>query len=336
MDIVSKIKIAVKAKRENVLFDLYLKDYDGGNFYFALVFNKKINKFKALYVPIDAILNRENVSDYFCYQFVFIDEVNYLINKILKNEKELDVIVDNKSSTMDSYYIEINTYVSEEKHKYMFSQYIDREYLFLFDVISILFGYLPNIVSELCRKLLVDFNDNSSVFKYTDSLKLNLYDSNLEALFNNISYKYDYDDIVFLEEFNNKYYGFINEKIIIVEYIRGRSILNISCDDLDVYSDEVYIVLMAIKNMKWKEFYHLNIISDTDNFTIGTYLCYGTDKDSFKIVGSNYNNVDFNLIIDRAIKINYDSKLKIKIKKYLEKRCTKEETKGLLEFLKKE
>ncbi|MBQ6324054.1 MAG: hypothetical protein IJI22_04380 [Bacilli bacterium] len=336
MDIVSKIKIAIKKNRENVLLDLYLKNYDASNFYFALVFNKKINKFKVLYVPIDAISSGENVSGYFCYQFIFMDEVNYLVNRLLKSETNISEVVDNRSKLLDSYYVEINTFVSDKKHKYMFSQYIDKEYIFLFDIISILFGYLPNIVSELCGKLLVDFNEKNDNYKYTYSLNLNLYDSDLSLLFNKIEYKYDYDDILFLEEFDNKYYGYINNNIIIVEYIRGRSILNICCDDLEFYSDEIYIILMAIKNKKWKNFYHLEIIKGNDYLNIGEYLCYGVSNNSFKIISRKTNKISFSLIDDEVIRINYDNELKIKIKKYLEKRYDKDRVIELLRFLKKE
>lgn len=334
MDIVSKIKLSIKKNRENVLLDLYLRDYDASNFYFALVFSKKINKFKVLFVPIDAVYDGGNISDYFCYQFIFIDVVNYLVNKILKNEININDTINNKNSTMDSYYIEINTYVSKTSHKYMFSQYIDKEYLFLFDIITTLFEYLPNIVNELCGKLLMDFNERIDVIRYTDSVNFDLYNSELKLLFNKDKYKYDYNNIIFLEEFNNKWYAYINEKIIIVEYLRGRKILNISCPGLDIYSDEVYIVLEAIKDYKVKEFYHLEIVLDNEFLDIGTYLCYGVDNNNFKIISKNVDKLNFSLIAEKVIKINYDAAMKKILSKYLEDKYNKKKAKELLEFLK--
>jgi len=52
MVMVQKIKKVLHKKNEEIIVDLYIKDYDKSNFYFALVFNKKVEKFKVLYVPM--------------------------------------------------------------------------------------------------------------------------------------------------------------------------------------------------------------------------------------------------------------------------------------------
>ena len=65
MNLLTKISNQLKKRKEKVIFDLYVKDYDHSNFYFALVFNGKIEKFKVLYVPLDAIESNEHVEDYF-------------------------------------------------------------------------------------------------------------------------------------------------------------------------------------------------------------------------------------------------------------------------------
>lgn len=63
MDILNIIKKTLKKKKETIILDLYIKDYDKSNFYFAVVFNKKIEKFKVLYVPIDAIDCESNIEE---------------------------------------------------------------------------------------------------------------------------------------------------------------------------------------------------------------------------------------------------------------------------------
>ena len=40
------IKKYLKKKKEEVIIDLIIKDYDKSNFYIELVFNRKIDKFK--------------------------------------------------------------------------------------------------------------------------------------------------------------------------------------------------------------------------------------------------------------------------------------------------
>ena len=87
MDITAKIYLALKKKKEDVILDLYIKDYEHSNFYFALVHNKKINKFKILFVPIDVIDDNSNISEYFCYQFIFLDQVEYILKTMNENEE---------------------------------------------------------------------------------------------------------------------------------------------------------------------------------------------------------------------------------------------------------
>lgn len=56
-----KIKLAVskylKKKKERVIIDLVISDYNKSNFYVGLVFNSKIEKFKVLFIPIDVVDN---------------------------------------------------------------------------------------------------------------------------------------------------------------------------------------------------------------------------------------------------------------------------------------
>ena len=44
------IKNYLRKKRESVIIDLIIRDYNKSNFYIALVFNSRIEKFKVLYV----------------------------------------------------------------------------------------------------------------------------------------------------------------------------------------------------------------------------------------------------------------------------------------------
>ena len=47
------IKNYLRKKRESVIIDLIIRDYNKSNFYIALVFNSRIEKFKVLYIPLE-------------------------------------------------------------------------------------------------------------------------------------------------------------------------------------------------------------------------------------------------------------------------------------------
>jgi hypothetical protein len=342
MNIIDRINAVLKKRKESVVFDLYLKDYDKSNFYFALVFNKKIEKFKILYVPIDAVSEGEDIGEYFCYQFIFLDTVNYLLETIHMNEK---IYKDEKfrirhNKNMDSYYIEMNTHVASHDYKFTFSQYIDKDFIFFFDLIVVLFEHLPHIVSEICNKLLVAFNSSSEAIKYTNSFEMDLNSLDLFSsdVINNCHYTLD--DISFIESVGNRYYAVIDDKSIVIDYYDYKHIFNVSCGDLDPLGEEVYTVCLGIKEELEKKFYRLLAVENTRDFSIGDsfinyYFCYGREKDKFKVIESdNHREVLLSEMNDNLVKIsNADDTFKNEILEYLNDNYSKERVQEITEFV---
>lgn len=300
---VQKIKKVLHKKNEEIIVDLYIKDYDKSNFYFALVFNKKVEKFKVLYVPIDAINEGEDVEEYFCYQFVFLHTVNYLLetidsNKELCSSRQLELALDD----MEQYYIEMNTYVDDSEYKFTFTQFISNKFKFLFDVVVALFEHSPNIVSELGKKILSEFNENYPLFKYTGSFEFDLENDSLENLFGKKiidNCKYSVDDIEFIENMGNRNFAVIKGNLVVVDYFPHNNIVNVSTDKFDTYGEEIFIILKAIKSHVCKKFYRLMVDSETSN---EYYLCYGFDEDRFKIINS-IDDVDYSILTKKNIKV---------------------------------
>lgn len=323
---ISSIKKSLRDKKENVIFDIYIKDYDKSNFYFALVFNEIIEKYKVLFVPLDAINKNEDVSEYFCYQFIFINTVNHFIEKLKQNihiYKE-ESNRNRKVLNLDSYYIEININLSGNIYTLNFTQFIDEEYLFLFDPIVVIFEHSPHIVNELCHKLLSAFQSKNESFHYTVSLDSNLAD--IEKLFSKEikkSKKYSIKDVKFLEQTANRYYGIVNNNLIIIDFNNKKNIVNIYSDKLNPLSNEVYIMIRAIKEGYFHDFYHLRIVDSKEAFfkyTCGNfYLCYGINEDEFQIIdASNSVIVPLSLLKKECIKISgADKELKKELEDYL-------------------
>lgn len=327
MEMLYKIKKTLKRKNESIILDLYLKNYDKSNFYFALVFNKKIEKFKVLYVPLDAIAERDDVEEYFCYQFIFLHTVNYILESINNNqEKFRDENFRLKANKiMDAYYIELNLYDIPDDYKFTFSQYIDKDFAVFFDIIVVLFEHLPNLVSELCNKLLIDFNENSEAVKYTNSYEFNLESGNLADLFSKSvikKNKYTLNDIEFLENTGSRYYAVVNDNLIIIDYFSGKEIFNVSCGELDPLGYEVCIVVEAIQKKVEKKFYRLKVTAGEEGLEENAtyyYLCYGIDDEEFRVINKKDDrDVSLDLIRREKVKIlNSDKLLENKIKEYL-------------------
>ena len=342
--IVDKIKKILKKKNEKILVDLYLKDYDKSNFYFALVYSKTIRKYKMLFVPIDAIENEKNISEYFCYQFIFAEAVDYLLDS-LSESISLDEDENRRlkaNTKMNAYYIEMNILIKDSYCKFTFSQYIDKEFAYLFEIVVSLFEYAPNIVSELGKKILLAFNEGQDAVKYTDSYDFDLFHGNLEDLFqkeiiNHCSY--DFEDIQFIENVGSKYYAVINQHLFIVDYQKGKKILNVVSDDLEPLGEEIYIFIKAIRAGLEKEFYRLMVVEEKEDFDsnddfVSYYLCYGVDGDDFLVANSSVNNrLSLDTLRHECVKIrNFDSELKNQLEAYLKEKYEDNRVKELLDF----
>ena len=308
------IKKYLKKKKEEVIIDLIIKDYDKSNFYIALVFNRKIDKFKVLFIPMD-ILEDDKIDEYCCYQFIMLSNVNYIL-EILNEDKELfnDEFRNKLSDTLKSYYIEINTSIDNNDYKFITNQFIPKEWEFMFEIMVILFEHCPNIVNELCTKLLVDFNSKEDSLRYDYSLEMDIFGDSL-GLIEGI----DVNNIDFLEKINDKYYAVIEDNIFVLEYNSYKKILNIYSDTRgEVNVQYLYAIISAIRNKLEKKFYKISVIEDEIKTN---YLCYGLDDNgSFKVIENNSCKlISFDLMKNNSIIFNdkLDDELKNKIDKYM-------------------
>lgn len=299
----------LKKKKERVLLDLYIRDYNKSNFYIALVFNKRIEKFKVLFVPLDVCENKY-IEDYICYQFIDISSVNYILNTINDNDKLIrnDIFRNKINKYINSYYIEINTHINKRDYKFVTTRYIPSEWLFMFDVIVTLFERIPSFMNELCREILAVFSNSNEAIDYKYSIDFDLVNDDFSTLLFDTS---EVHEVLFLEFIGGKYFAIVNNVLVVVEY-NPRKILNLYCSsDDDSY---IYSVLVAIRNKSYKKFYKLMVVDDKHDFEVGVaeyYLCYGLEKDKFLIIsGDKLETLDKRLYEDGLIKI-LDSDLEL-------------------------
>ena len=313
----SSIKKYLKGRKELVILDLNIKNYNKNNFYIALVFNRKIEKFKIMFIPINAIDNVNRIEDYVCYQFINI----YLVNHILETfgtfrEKHKNKIFDLRNKNIDSYTLEITYHGGGEDLTFMATRYIPKEWSFMFESLVILFEHVPNIMRELCNEILVVLNDEDFDIKYNRSICFDLFKDDLDKLFDDKYLDFVSDiKIDYLEVVNGKYFGIINGRIIIIENIYSKKILNLysSIDDdaMDLY---FYVV---IKNIRMEKFIKFTKIRLFDN---KYYLCFGYNKDGLKVIeGSSTKILEWKLISDGNLKFisEIDNNILEGVEKYL-------------------
>ncbi len=299
----------LKKKKEDVVVDLIIQDYNQSNFYIALVYNAKIEKFKVLFLPIDVV--DSSMDEYVCYQFINISLVNYILETIHKaKDRYQSLEVRNQVNPMIStYYIEINTHIGGEDYQFKTTKYLPKQWKFLYEVILILFEHVPNIMNELCRDILAVLDDREDIILYQKSLNFNIFKNDLDKAFHDTNLL----EVSYLEKVNGKYFGIINDKLIIIDYINGKSVLNLYCN-CSYNDDYFYSCLKLIRNNIFKTFYKLMVVDDVNDFKRENviaryYLCYGISNGCFKIIkGSDTSLLPISKYRDGLVKIIGDNK----------------------------
>lgn len=304
-----KISKYLKKKWEKVIVDITIQDYNQSNFYIALIYNVKIEKFKVLFLPMDLV--DSNIEEYVCYQFINVNLVNYILETIHKAKdryKNLEVR-NQKNSMISNYYIEINTHIGGEDYQFKTTKYLPKQWPFLYEPVSILFEHVPNVMNELCRDILAVLDGREDIILYQKSITFDIFDGNLNQVFSNPKLL----EVSFLEKANGKYFGIIQGKLIIIEYIRGKSTLNLYCNT-EYQDDYFYSCINLIKKGEFKNFYKLMVVDDKSDFEVENviakyYLCYGISNDCFQIIeGADISLLPIRKYRDGLVKIIGDNK----------------------------
>ena len=345
---VNNIRKILKRKKEDIILDLYLQNYDSSDYYFALVFNNKIEKYRVLFVPIDYIKNSLNIENYFCYQFVFLHTVNFMIETIKNNENKYieDSYRNRLNPNIDSYYIEFNTYVDNKNYTFKFTQYINKEFYYFFDLFVTLFEYTPKVISELCDKILYEFKESNEAVRYNNCYEFDMNNSLKTLISKKVinRHKYKLDDISYIEKIGYRYYMILNDEVFIIDYDNFKLKLSIYSGKYDSLGDEIYIFLKAIQNNIEKKFNRIKVCKNTDDFdlenkNIDYYLCYGIKKDVetdyLKIINFGYNHLlDIDMVKKKLVKVEYcDDEFYNNLVFYLNEIYEKDRVNELMKFI---
>ena len=329
---IEEIKKTINLHQEQIILQMIIRDYDKSNFYIALLFNKRIEKFKMLYVPLDKIKRMELVEDYFCYQFVDVQTANYLLENIKKHQEKVENnINENLSIANCCYYIEITTFLPLKGRTYKFIQYIDTTYEYLFGVITSIFECLPNSLNELGRKLLTSFNTKYEILRYNKSVFFQLMKEDISNLINSENFNYEERHIDFLESVGNKYYAIVDGKRFLLE--NRIDYLNIYSGHENPLGEEVYLIIQAIREGKEKKFNRVEYLDKEETYY---FFCYGIDFDTKRFLLFNPlkdHEITLKDLESKKLKIKkIDKKLKQEIITYIEEKYIEEKQKEIIEI----
>lgn len=278
----------LKKKKEYPLLELKITDYNNSNFYLSLVYNRTIEKFKVLYIPLD-VVEESKIEEYFCYQFMEVKSVMYIIDQI---KRELPKYPDkdsrdSRNKNIRQYEIELDIHLDNKVYDFYTTRYLPRNWKFLFEAVVMLFEHSPNVMNGLATEVLSVIMNTNEIIEYQASINCDLWNADLTKYFPSLRNEKEYKEgkIQFLEYVNGKYFAVIEKHLLVIEYNDHQKLLNIYCDKKDlVYSNYTYQVLNAIQNHQEKKFYKIKIVGKQD---IYNYLCLGVEKEKLKIIKKN-------------------------------------------------
>lgn len=341
LDLIKKI---IKRKKQTIIFDIYLKDFSSSNYYIALVYNNKIKKYRVLYVPIDLVDSKLNLEEYFCYQFIYLHNVNTIIDTLMRFEEryEKDDFRLKSNPNMESNYIEMSAHFDKKDYLFTFSQYLNKEFVFFYDLIVLLFLHVPKDLSDVCDLLLAEFKDNVEAVRYNATYDFDIKNP-LKSLFSQKvirRHKYSFDDISFIEKIGYRYYMILNDEIFIIDYDEFKYQLNISCLNYDSLGDEVYIFVKAIQNKIEKKLNRIKVVNNTydfenENSDANYYLCYGISGDNLKIINDSTDNLlEMELLKKKLVKFEfYNPEFREEIVEYFNDFYEKDRFNEIIDFL---
>ena len=329
--LIEEINKTIKKHQEEKMIQLLIKDYDKSNFYIALVFNKKIEKFKMLFAHLDGVKKQELIEEYFCYQFVNVQTTNYILETMKHLQEEQRKNVGEEIKEDASYYIEIQTYAPLKVRNYKFIQYIDESFDSLFGVITSIFSYLPNSANEIGRRLLTQFNTKYELMTCKKSITFRLLKDDLSKLIKSENFKYHEHHLDFLESVGGKYYAIVDGKRFLLE--NKIDYLNIYSEGENPLGEEVYLIIQAIREGKEKKFNRVEYLDKEETYY---FFCYGIDFDTKRFLLFNPlkdHEITLKDLESKKLKIKkIDKKLKQEIITYIEEKYIEEKQKEIIEI----
>ena len=314
-------------KKYLCLLDAFFYNIDGISIYIRLDYNHKNATYKIDWVNLSAMEDNK-VENWLNCNLLYPTMVDKIKGIIASNG-----MVDeyNDKSTFNSKVI-INSYLKDYKYNintFEFKRYIPNTWMFLADVLFIIFDGMPKYMYSLFQILIERIIEPDINCAFNFDLKKD----NIDKLF--------YDEIIekgkkyykekrvkFLEKQNDCYNSVVSgtkDYLVSIIYKEDTKEIQMSCNcPCESFCKHIYATLLAIKNKEEHKFFKISHIDDDKNIidnikNFNYLLCVGIVDDYFVIV----DNFDF-----AFIPILKDNKLLFKIveddgKKSLEKALNK-------------
>ncbi len=289
-----KINKYLEKKGHELVTSIYLNNYNGNNIYIRLDFVKKLSVYKIVWVDLN-YFDEKNIGDYLNIQML----TKFISVRLV--ERLLDIKLENSYATNDDIKgdrVEILTYFNNETREYVFDRFLPLEWKELIDPLAIVFTYLPRSMEVFLNEIFALFDGTQEHYNFMKPNKFNILNTDLDNIFKkDVISKgeeiYEQDKILFLEEYDGKYFGLVSEEkkdvLVVLKQIDDEYAQAWCSCKKKTYDKHIYAVVKALRDKKFKDFYKVKYVgkeeSVLDMVTVTNFhLCAGTVGDKILLV----------------------------------------------------
>lgn len=309
-EIENKIGIIRKYfKKSNLLFELYLLNYETYNIYIRIDYIKKLNSYKISWFDLESIKDNK-IEKYLGREYINVKTIQNIMKTLEKRQN-------NFHEEQDKNTVIFNAYVNEGYH-YQFTRFIPKELSFLGEIFVIIFDNLPRKLDNFLYELHAELMETRSRYEYQDSFTFDLFKDDFKKIFNKKiiergeSY-YKEGKVKFIEKIEDKYYALVTgtEKyLVVIKYRKNTKEVLLYCTcPCEFFCKHIYAVLKSIRNKEEQKFYKVIYINNKENilnnFIQSKYiLCSGVEDECLEII-NKYGEIELVPILDDKNNLNF-------------------------------
>ena len=254
-------KIKASYKHTDMLYDIYLENYNGYYIYIRLDYYKKSNCYKLSWIDLANVLGNK-FEDIICYEYIpmyLIEQINPIINNLKEVKYEGEVT--------DKNIVRFRT----NKFSVSFNKYMPLELKELLDIFMFTFNNLPKRTDEFIQEIVALITGNKNKYEYREGFDFDLLYDDLDCIADEeIASRgkkyYEEGRVLFLEKIGDRYFSVVGGNELYVVIIRydsdsNKTYVYCSCP-CDYMCKHIYAVILAIRDKKFKNFYKITYEKD--------------------------------------------------------------------------
>ena len=312
-DILKKINsINQYYKKNKLILELLLNNYDGLNIYIRLDYIKKSKIYRLSWFDLND-LDYYSLKQIISYTYFTEDMVSFIIDTFKNKE------IINEDIKLEDNQVKLKVYINNYLYTYTFDKYIPKNWAFLSRIFIMIFNNIPRNYQKLLFKLHAELLNDVTRYEYKKEFSFDLFNDDINNIF---AYQiiergqkyYEENKVKFLEKIDDeRYFASVEgteNYLVVIKYNEENKKMQVYCScPCEFYCKHIYAVILSIRNNKFNRFYkiyyknpNISLIDRVVNYDY--QLCMGIIEKNFLII-NNDGEIELVPIFDSNNKCNW-------------------------------